>query len=382
MKKQRILTILGVFLLLLLIHLNFGSIIEGLSNANYVLVCIAVLCWFCGGSLRAIRWRALLSYDEEVKISLSFAMRVLLGSFFLESIGPKIGSDIYRGTLLWTTSNKHVSFSKSFGIIVFERFLDFCLKLLIAVIGVFLLGEAVSELGGGSTAAILFSLCLLCGFAVFLFFLSREEVAIAISERWVKIAGPKKDSLAGRIDPRELSRLASIFVSLAKSRRDVARSGTLTLGVFVADLFVWILILDSVGARPAIFMLAFIMSVVTLAVFISMFPGGYGVREIAGTVALIWAGVESEVAVTALVALRLFNLLMNIVIGGLFFVATTSMTSDNEILSNKLGPAPIISASRLSPDPIQDSNDTENHIQPFVDSRYPTKSRAKDKQSE
>jgi uncharacterized protein (TIRG00374 family) len=213
---------------------------------------------------------------------------------------------------------------------VFERFLDFFLKLLIAVSGVFLLGEAISELGEGSSAAILFSLFLLLGFAVFLVLLSREEVAQAISEKWVKIAGPKKDSLAGRIDPSELSRLANTFVSLAKSKRDLARSGVLTLGIFAVDLLTWIFIFASVDVKPDIFILAFIMSVVTLVVFVSMFPGGYGVREISGTVALVWAGVSLEMAVIAFMALRLFNLLMNIAAGGSFFVLTSMKMGEED----------------------------------------------------
>ncbi|MHA2272824.1 MAG: lysylphosphatidylglycerol synthase transmembrane domain-containing protein [Candidatus Hodarchaeales archaeon] len=322
--------VIGVSLLLILFYLHWESIIEGLREADYVLVAAAVPFWFLGSFLRATRWRALLNSGEEALIGLPFATRVLIGAFFLESIGPKISSDLYRGTLVWTTSDGRIRFSKSFGVIVFERFLDFFLKLLIAVLGVFLLGEAISELGEGSSAAILFSLFLLLGFAVFLVLLSREEVAKAISEKWVKIAGPKKDSLAGRIDPSELSRLANTFVSLAKSKRDLARSGVLTLGIFAADLLTWIFIFASVDVKPDIFILAFIMSVVTLVVFVSMFPGGYGVREISGSVALVWAGVSLEMAVIAFMALRLFNLLMNIAAGGSFFVLTSMKMGEED----------------------------------------------------
>ncbi|MFX0114126.1 MAG: YbhN family protein [Candidatus Hodarchaeota archaeon] len=354
MKKQRILTLIGVLLILILFYLNWESIIEGLHDADYSLVLIAVLFWFLGGVLRAIRWRGLLNSGGEADIGLFFAIRALLGSFFIESIGPKISSDLYRGTLLWTASGKRVGFSKSFGVIVFERFLDFFLKLLIAFAGVILIGEAVSELGEGSAAAVIFSMLLLVGFALFLFLLSKEEVAIAISEKWVKIAGPKEDSLAGKIDPSELSKLANTFVSLAKSRRDLARSGTLTLGVFITDLLVWVFIFSSFEAFPFnkaqvdIFMLAFIMSVVTLAVFVSMFPGGYGVREIAASVALVWAGVASEVAVTAVIALRLFNLLMNIVVGGSFFVITSMEVEGKK--TKKSGMKPVISENPIFQD--------------------------------
>ncbi len=331
MKKQKILTIIGISLLLVLFYLRWESIIDGLRDADYALVVIAVLFWFLGSFLRATRWWALLNSGEEAHISLPFATRVLIGAFFLESIGPKISSDLYRGTLVWTTSDGRITFSKSFGVIVFERFLDFFLKLLIAVLGVILLGEAISELGEGSSAAILFSLFLLLGFAAFLVLLSREEVAQAISEKWIKIAGPKKDSLAGRIDPSELSRLANTFVSLAKSKRDLTRSGALTLGIFAADLLTWVFIFASVDVKLDIFILAFIMSVVTLVVFVSMFPGGYGVREISGTVALVWAGVSFEMAVIAFMALRLFNLLMNIAAGGSFFVFTSMKMGEESV---------------------------------------------------
>ncbi|MFQ5977944.1 MAG: YbhN family protein [Candidatus Heimdallarchaeota archaeon] len=335
MKKQKILTLLGISLLITLFYLNWKSIIEGFRDADYGLVAIAGAFWFIGGFLRATRWRFLLNSGEEIYLGVPFAIRALFGAFFLESIGPKISSDIYRGTLVWTTSDGRINFSKSFGVIVFERFLDFFLKLLIAIAGIILIGEAVSELGGGSTAAVLFSFFLLCGFATFLFLLSREEVATAISEKWIKIAGPKKDSLAGRIDPSELSRLANTFVSLAKSKKHLASSGALTLGVFLADLATWILIFAAVDAKADFFMLAFIMSVVTLAVFISMFPGGYGVRELAGTVALVWAGVDPGIAVTAFMALRLFNLLMNIGPGGGFFIFTSLKMQEKAVTVSK-----------------------------------------------
>lgn len=350
MKKQRILTLVGISLLLFLFYLYWKSIIEGLRNANYAFISVAVVCWFLGGSLRATRWRALLNSGEKVQVSLPLAIRVLFGSFFLEAIGPKIGSDLYRGTLVWKTSNGRIRFSKSFGVIVFERFLDFFLKLLIAISGIILLGEAISGLGSGSTAAVLFSFFLLCGFATLLFLLSKEEIAVAISERWVKIAGPKTDSLAGKIDPSELSMLANTFVSLARSKKHVARSGILTLGIFIADLLTWIFVFEAVNARADVFLLAFIMSVVTLAVFISMFPGGYGVREVTGTVALIWAGVEPAVAATAFIALRLFNLLMNIAVGGSFFVLTSMIMQDEAAKT-----------PRITDNPVSDANHRNSH---------------------
>ena len=162
MKKQKILTLIGISLLLVLFYLNWKEVIEGLRDADYGLIAIAVAFWFIGGFLRAIRWRFLLNSGEKVNMSILFAVRALFGAFFLESIGPKISSDLYRGTLVWRTSNGHIRFSKSFGVIVFERFLDFFLKLLIAISGIIFIGEAVSELGSGSTAAILFSLFLCC----------------------------------------------------------------------------------------------------------------------------------------------------------------------------------------------------------------------------
>lgn len=307
---------------------------EGLKDGEYALILIAVPCWLIGGCLRAIRWRMLLDYDGKTGISLLFAMRVIYGAFFMEIIGPKVTSDLYRGTLLWTASDKQIKFSRSFGVIIFERFLDFFLKLLIAIIGIILLGQTVSEIGEGSTTVIIFSLFLFCGFVIFFALLSREDVAVAISEKWIKTTGPKKDSLAGKIDPSEFSRIANTFVSLAKSKSHLARSGLLTLATFIVDLFVWILLFASVDVKPDVFMLAFIMAVVALAIFVSMFPGGYGVREIAGTVALIWAGVEPEIALTALIVLRLFNLLMNIMFGGSFFVLTSALLKEKEGLQN------------------------------------------------
>ncbi len=327
MKIQKIFAVLGISLLLVLFLLNWEKIFEGLQDADYLLLTIAVVIWFFGGFIRGFRWYYLLGTIEEDKISLFFAVKALYGAFFLETIGPKIGSDLYRGSLLWV--DRRIVFSKSFGVIVFERFLDFFLKLIIAVAGIFLIGEAVSELGGGSTAAILFSLFLLCGFAVFLYILSKEEVATKISEKWIKLVGPSKDSVAGKFDPSELSRLANTFVSLAKSKTCLTVSGILTICIFITDFLVWIFVFSSVGVKVDVFKLAFIMSVVTLAVFASMFPGGYGVREIAGSIALVWAGVETELAITAFLVLRLFNLLINIVVGGLFFIAT-SMTKNDE----------------------------------------------------
>jgi uncharacterized membrane protein YbhN (UPF0104 family) len=101
--------------------INWGDAWDHIRHANLRLYLLAVVVYYSGYAVRALRWQLLLRNAGERCPYVSL-FETLTVSFFVNCIVPAKMGDLYRAFLLRT--RERVSALKAFGTIIFERLLD------------------------------------------------------------------------------------------------------------------------------------------------------------------------------------------------------------------------------------------------------------------
>ncbi len=113
--------ILLIFVFRIVLNINLGELVDGVRQANPLLLLAAFVVFYAGFPLRGLRW-ALLLRGTGFRIGLKDATEILFLSWLVNCLVPAKLGDVYRAWLLKVNST--VSLSRTFGTVFIERILD------------------------------------------------------------------------------------------------------------------------------------------------------------------------------------------------------------------------------------------------------------------
>ena len=105
----------------LVLKVDFGKVVEGIAQANKLLLLAAFLVFYAGFPLRGYRWKKILE-GTGVRIGVKDSTEILYLSWLVNCLVPAKLGDVYRAYLL--KINSPVSLSRTFGTVFIERILD------------------------------------------------------------------------------------------------------------------------------------------------------------------------------------------------------------------------------------------------------------------
>lgn len=113
--------ILLVLIFRVVLNIEVGDILAGVSGANPLLLVAAFLVFYLGFPLRGLRW-ALILRGTGLRIGIRDSTEILFLSWLVNCLVPAKLGDVYRAYLL--KINSPVSLSRTFGTVFIERILD------------------------------------------------------------------------------------------------------------------------------------------------------------------------------------------------------------------------------------------------------------------
>ena len=297
--------ILGIFLFLFLRGTDFSEIGDSLVEADYVFLLPAILMYFFGVLLRAVRWKYLLNPFGRFHYLRLF--RLIVIGFLVNNLLPGRLGIMSRAYLLG--EKESISKMTAAGTIVVEQVFDgTTLVLFAAIVAIFatlapVLSQAVVM------AAILFAVLLgLCFLVVFSPVLSRRVLQVLLSllparwqaraEQWFLLL---VDGFQILRNPRQLFIVA--FLSIL---------------VWLAEAGTFYILSLSFNLQQPYHVLLLATSVSNLAWALITTPGGVGPFDYICRQTLVHFGVAASIAASYVIALHAVILLPMVALGFLF----------------------------------------------------------------
>ena len=306
-------TILSLLLPLILLVLVFrvalnidvGALIQGITEANLLLLLAAFLVFYVGFPLRGYRWVRLL-HGTGIRIGVRDATEIIFVSWLVNCLVPAKLGDIYRAYLL--KINTDVSLSRTFGTVFIERILDlFAISLLGLAAGFWsfrtgLPGEiqVVAALGVGVIVLLAVGLLTLRNFG------RRILVRLPLPHSVLELYDRFEEGVFGAIGVRHLLPLA--FLTTLIWSTEAVRLYLVVEALGFPDV--------ALGISGAFFV-ALIGSLLTA---VPLSPAGLGVVEL-GVVGVLTAayGVPLTEATTIALVDRAISVLSIIVLGAIVY---------------------------------------------------------------
>ena len=290
------------------LNIEVGALINGIAQANWLLLLAALLVFYLGFPLRGWRWSILLR-GTGIKVSIRDSTEMILVSWLVNCLVPAKLGDIYRAWLL--KINAAVSLSRTFGTVFIERILDlFAISILGLAAGFwsFRSGlppaiQIVAALGVGVIVFLAIALLTLRNFG------RRILVRLPIPHRVIELYDRFEEGVFGAIGPRHLPALSILTVAIWTT--EAMRLYLVVEALGFPDV--------SLGISGAFFV-ALIGSLLTA---VPLSPAGLGVVEL-GVVGVLTAayGVPLTEATTIALVDRAISVLSIIVFGSIVYVVS------------------------------------------------------------
>ena len=296
------------------LDVNFGATWAMITNCNPVFYALAFLSHYLAFPLRAVRWKLLLEsagYRKEEGVALPSywgLTQIIIINWLANSIIYGRLGDPYRAYLLKDAAD--VSFSKTVGTVVAERFLDIVVVFILLMAAIFAL---LLTGGGGMTMA---GIVLAVGSIMLLI------IAIVLG-----VMGRFGSTLERRL-PRRLKPIYALFEegTLASFHR-LPLIGSLSVGIWLLEAGRLFLVIQALSQAtgfsvfeiglPVILFAALANAMITA---IPLTPGGLGLVE-PGVVGLLMIGpISRGVALSIVLLDRTISFLSVIIIGLLVFL--------------------------------------------------------------
>jgi hypothetical protein len=296
------------------LDVNFGATWDMITRCNPVFYTFAFFSHYLTFPLRAVRWRLLLQsagYRKEEGVVLPSywgLTQIIIINWFANSIIYGRLGDPYRAYLLKDAAD--VSFSKSVGTVVAERFLDIIVIFLLLMVAIF--GLLLTGGGGMTTAGII---------------LAVGSVMLLIIAIILGLMGHFGSSLERRL-PHRLKPIYSLFEegTLASLHR-LPAIGSLSVGIWLLEAGRLFLVIQALSQAtgsgvfeiglPLILFAALANALITA---IPLTPGGLGLVE-PGVAGLLMIGpISRGVALSIVLLDRTISFLSVIIIGMLVFL--------------------------------------------------------------
>ncbi|MEA2575473.1 MAG: glycosyltransferase 2 family protein [Chloroflexia bacterium] len=327
-----------VFLAWALSQEDLGKVFATIGGMNWVSLVPALVLYFLGVWVRAVRWRILLR-PLRPNLSLFKTFEVVVIGYMANNVLPARIGELVRAYVL--SKRENVRKTPTLATIVVERIFDGLVMIgfvASALLFVILFNPDILSVGTGHTFGTLivnWSPYIVLGAAAFLAFLV-FFVAIASSQR--RMEGLLRFGLRfvpGRLHER-VERLATAFIVGLGSLRSI----TNLVMVFALSITAWLLEagmyfaignwgfgLTGSDAQPVPFY-AYVLAtgIVNLSTLIPQAPGYVGVFEVVGIGVLVGAFGVARGAATSYVFLLHAALYLPVTLLGVFFLARESLS--------------------------------------------------------
>jgi uncharacterized protein (TIRG00374 family) len=305
-----------VFLYLAFRGADFEKLKSSLESANYVLVLLLIPCLFVSNIFRALRWRYLLN---PIKKNISFRnlFSSLMIGYMVNNALPRVG-EIVRPYNLGRLEN--ISKSAVLGTVLVERILDlFSFLLCLAVIFYFYQDALVQAFPWLTGASIILSVVTVGASGVFVFLLSRRDLAF----RWVRLVARPFPPALGRKAENLLHSFLDGFLVIKEPKQ------YLMIAILTVVIWFWYALMmylpffafGMVGAYSLDFGAAIVIMVISAIGFIIPVPGATGTYHWVTRECLVRLfGVDVEVALSYATVTHLLGFVAVTVVGLVYFL--------------------------------------------------------------
>ncbi|MBI4288842.1 MAG: flippase-like domain-containing protein [Chloroflexi bacterium] len=296
-----------VFLVLFLYRVDFRQLLQVLGQANYVYIVPAIMVYFFGVWLRAVRWRLLL--QSLGNFPPHRLMPPIVVGFAINNILPARVGLIARAYLVgaWEGISKIGSGAT---VAVDQLFDGLALLFFLEVIAI------AVPLPPWARALALVAAIVFIGFFVLL-------LIVALSPRLtVQLAGKLTRRLPERWQPRVADGINMALNGLAPLQRPdkLAIAFSLSLLVWATEAAMYYIVSLSFGLHQPYYVMLLLMSIANIAITPPSLPGGIGPFEFFGKQTILLFGVSEGVA-TAYVAVLHATVLLPVTLVGLALLA-------------------------------------------------------------
>jgi len=288
----------GVVIYIFLTRFSLNHVIGILSNANPLLLIVAILAFYGFLPLRGYRWRELL-VESNIYLPTAELTRIFYQALFVNSILPARIGDIYRAYLL--KKKRNVSISLSLGVLFSERVFD------LAAIALLMLGGGLFYLDKISAPEIkryIISGLLVFGVIVVFF------IIISWRAKWLN-----------RFIPARFSNYYNLF------RQGLFRSPGRIPKILAESFIIWLseaarlyFVAWALGCQIDVLMAIFISQAALIIMTLPLTPAGLGLVELLMFAVLIPAGFTKEQAAAIVIADRLISYWLLIILGAVHYI--------------------------------------------------------------
>ncbi|MFH1283215.1 MAG: lysylphosphatidylglycerol synthase transmembrane domain-containing protein [bacterium] len=282
------------FLYLTFRGLDFNSVVNSLTKVNYYYLLLMFLVYLITYTLRALRWKIIISKIKTINIKALFTY--LMAGFFINNVLPMRAGELYRAVVLG--SQNKISKSTSLASIVIERTSDGILFLAILVIS-FSIVEMPKFVINGIYAVIVFIFLLLTFIIISVKFRNKFKNIISCI--------PVSEKRKNKID-EILQNFINGLEIVTSFKRFIAIISVSSI-IWLCEIVLAFILVNAFGFKISFPQTIFIVAALGIGVMIPFAPGYVGTYEYAGKTALLLLGVEQNNAVSFVLTLHAFQVI-------------------------------------------------------------------------
>ncbi len=309
--KRNITLIAGIPLSFLFLYLavrkvNIAEIIHLIAKTNYVFMIPAVFAFIIDFSLRAFRWKILISPLKKCRymdlLSITFI------GFFANGILPMRAGEIIR--VLIVSEKEKISRASAAATLILERILDsFAILLLLSTtFFVFPYPENIKKIW--IIGITLFAILLLLFYGLMFY----RKRTLKLLNRFLKV-------LPGKFE-NKIEHLLESFIAgleILKKTHHLIATILISLSVWLVDASFFFFVAKGMGIHQINYLgVIFIMSVIALGISVPSSPGYIGVYEYFGILACSVLGVAKSTALSFILLTHAIQFLLMTIIGTSF----------------------------------------------------------------
>lgn len=287
-----------LFILLLIYYIDFGSVIQVLTQFNKVYLFILLIFYATGIATRALRWKIIINNHKS--ISFIDALGGVGVGYMANSLLPVKAGELIR--IVYLGRKKSISKSYLLGTIFIERSMDLLLIMFFLSFSVFF-SETIQSIFRHN---LIMLLTIIIAIIAFIYVVIKTKLFLSIIELLPKVVS---------------ERLIKIYNMFLQSFQ-IINNKLVLFKTFLLTLFIWLLaaimcfvILSGLDAKIPYYAYFFVVSASVLGMAIPSAAGGIGVYHAISTGALLLFGVNKEVAITYALISHAIEFIPNIALG-------------------------------------------------------------------
>jgi len=313
LSKRKTVFLIGIlvsffFLYLALRKVNFNEALRLLAQTNYFLIIPAILAFLVDFSIRAFRWRMLLSPIKKCKY-INLLSSVYVG-FFSNTVFPMRVGEVIRSVVIG--EREKISKTSSLATIVVERVLDGFAVLVLLIFSFFFypFPEHVKKIWVFGVLFFSFFLLIIYGL---IFYTSKTKKFL---DKIIRILPQKfEEKIHNFIDSFVLG------LEIFKDGQNLLVAFGISLLTWTSASLVFFFVAKGMGINEInVIGAAFVMAVTALGISIPSSPGAIGVYEYFGVLAAGILGVPKSAAISYVFLIHTIQIIAIVLVGGFFIM--------------------------------------------------------------